>query len=133
MRRCLFVMAAVSFLSISIAASAQTTFVYTANTLGSSISIYKLNTTTGTLTATGGSPFQADSPAYLAPAAAGKFLVVSGGSCPFCGLQTFGINPTIGALTLSHSYEQIGSVDFLVGQIAQDTAGTTIYTQGTLS
>ncbi|HET9364338.1 MAG TPA: beta-propeller fold lactonase family protein, partial [Candidatus Angelobacter sp.] len=114
------------------AASAQTTYAYTANTLGSSISIYKLNTTTGALTQTGGSPFQNDSPAYLAASASGKFLVVSGGQCPACGLQTFAITPTSGALTFSHSYDQIGSVLFLVGQIASDATGNTIYAQGSI-
>lgn len=127
-----FVLSAMALVfGFSMAASAQTTFAYTANTLGSSISIYKLNTTTGALTQTGGSPFQNDSPAYLASSASGKFLVVSGGSCPGCGLQTFSINPTTGALTFSHSYEQIGAVSFPVGQVSNDATGATIYTQGT--
>ena len=112
-------------------ASAQSTFVYTANTLaGGGISIYKLNTTSGALVPTG-PQFQNDSPAYLAASAGGKFLIVSGGSCPGCGLETFAINPTTGALTFSNSYEQIGSVTFLVGQIESDVAGNTIYSQGT--
>lgn len=128
-----FVLAAIAIVcSFSMAASAQTTYAYTANTLGSSISIYKLNTTTGALTQTGGSPFQNDSPAYLAASAGGKFLVASGGQCPECGLETFAITPTTGALTFSHSYEQIGSVIFLVGQIASDAAGNTIYAQGSI-
>ncbi|HZS27571.1 MAG TPA: beta-propeller fold lactonase family protein [Candidatus Angelobacter sp.] len=128
-----FVLAAIAIIcSFSLAASAQTTYAYTANTLGSSISIYKLNTTTGALTQTGGSPFQNDSPAYLAASASGKFLVVSGGECPGCGLQTFAINPTTGGLTLSNAYEQIGSVLFLSGQIASDAAGNTIYAQGSI-
>lgn len=128
-----FVLAAIAIVcSFSLAASAQTTYAYTANTLGSSISIYKLNTTTGALTQTGGSPFQNDSPAYLAASAGGKFLVASGGQCPECGLETFAITPTTGALTFSHSYEQIGSVIFLVGQIASDAAGNTIYAQGSI-
>jgi 6-phosphogluconolactonase (cycloisomerase 2 family) len=111
-------------------ASAQSTFVYTANTLaGGGISIYKLNTTTGALASTG-PQFQNDSPAYLAANAGGKFLVVSGGQCPGCGLQTFAINPTTGALTLAQAYEQIGTVTFLVGQLESDAAGATIYTQG---
>lgn len=128
-----FVLAAIAIVcSFSMAASAQTTYAYTANALGSSISIYKLNTTTGALTQTGGSPFQNDSPAYLAASAGGKFLVASGGQCPECGLETFAITPTTGALTFSHSYEQIGSVIFLVGQIASDAAGNTIYAQGSI-
>ncbi|HZU30884.1 MAG TPA: beta-propeller fold lactonase family protein, partial [Candidatus Angelobacter sp.] len=130
---CHFVFAAMALVfGLGTAASAQTTFAYTANTLGGSISIYKLNTTTGALTQTGGSPFQNDAPAYLASSAGGKFLVVSGGECPGCGLQTFAINPTTGALTFSHSYEQLGAVTFLVGQIVNDAAGNTIYAQGTI-
>ena len=113
-------------------ASAQTTFVYTANTLaGGGISIYKLNPTTGALVSTG-TQFQNDSPAYLAAGAAGKYLVVSGGSCPACGLETFAINSTTGALTIKQAYEQIGTVVFLVGQLESDAAGNTIYTQGTV-
>src|SRR5579871_2633973 len=124
---CLFIFAAAT------AASAQSTFVYTANALaGGSISIYKLNTTTGALTPTGGSPFQDDSPAYLASTASGKFLVVSGGSCPGCGLQIFSIDPTTGALSFANAFEQIGSVLFGVGQLANDLPGTTIYTSGTV-
>ncbi len=128
-----FILAAIfCFLGLGTLASAQSTFVYTANTLaGGGISIYKLNTTTGAL-ASSGAQFQNDSPAYLASTAGGKFLVVSGGSCPGCGLETFAINPTTGALTFANSYEQIGTVTFLVGQVANDAAGTTIYTQGTI-
>src|SRR5262249_48266781 len=88
-------------LALTTAASAQTTFAYTANTLNRPISIYKLNTLTGALTQTGGSPFASDTPAYLAAARGNKFLVVSGGQCPGCGVQTFAINPSTGALTLS--------------------------------
>jgi 6-phosphogluconolactonase (cycloisomerase 2 family) len=111
-------------------ASAQTTFVYTANTLaGGGISIYKLNPTTGALVSTG-PQLQNDSPAYLAVGAGGKFLIVSGGSCPGCGLETFAIDPATGALTIKQAYEQIGTVVFLVGQVANDVTGTTIYTQG---
>jgi 6-phosphogluconolactonase (cycloisomerase 2 family) len=113
-------------------ASAQSTFVYAANTLGGSISIYKLNTTSGALTPTGGSPFQNDQPGYLASTAGGKFLIASVGGCPACGLETFAITPTTGALTFSHSYDQIGSVVFQAGQIANDVPGTTIYAQGSL-
>ena len=128
-----FVLVALAFVcSMSLAASSQTTYAYTANTLDSTISIYKLNTTTGALTQTGGSPSQSDSPAYLAASAGGKFLVTSGGECPECGLQTFAISPTTGALTFSHAYEQIGSVIFLVGQIASDATGNTIYAQGSI-
>jgi Lactonase, 7-bladed beta-propeller len=124
---CLFTFAAVT------AASAQSTFVYAANALtGGSISIYKLNTTTGALTPTGGSPFQNDSPAYLASTAGGKFLVVSGGQCPGCGLEIYSINPTTGALSFANAFEQIGSVIFTVGQVANDSAGTTIYTPGSI-
>ena len=114
-------------------ASAQTTFVYTANALeGGSISIYKLNPTTGALTPTGGSPLQNDSPAYLAATAGGKFLIVSGGSCPGCGIQVFAINPATGALTLAHAYEQIGAVTVQGSQVISDPAGTTLYTFGTM-
>jgi hypothetical protein len=124
---CLFTFA------VATAASAQSTFVYTANALtGGSISIYKLNTTTGALTPTGGSPFQNDSPAYLASTAGGKFLVVSSGTCPGCGLEIYSINPTTGALSFANAFEQIGSVIFEVGQLANDPAGTTIYTPGTI-
>jgi hypothetical protein len=131
MRSRLFVLAVlVCAFGLGTIASAQSTFVYTANTLGGSISIYKLNTTTGALTPTGGSPFVNDQPDYMASTASGKFLVVSGGQCPGCGLQTFAINPTSGALTFSHSYEQIGSVNFQATQIVSDAAGTTIYAQG---
>ncbi len=131
MRSCLFVLAVlVCTFGFATVASAQSTFVYTADTLGSSISIYKMNTTTGALTASGGSPFQNDQPDYLASTAGGKFLVVSGGQCPGCGLQTFAINPTTGALTLSHAYEQIGAVSFQATQIVSDATGNTIYAQG---
>ena len=131
MRSRLFVVAVlVCSFGFATAASAQSTFVYTANTLGSSISIYKMNTTTGVLTASGGSPFQNDQPAYMASTAGGKFLVVSGGQCPGCGLQTFAINPSTGALTLSHAYESIGAVSFQSTQIVSDAGGTTIYAQG---
>src|ERR1700761_8078050 len=120
------------FFGLGTVASAQNTFVYTANTLaGGGISIYKLNTTTGALSPSG-AQFQNDSPAYLASTAGGKFLVVSGGECPACGLETFAINPTTGALTFANSYEQIGSITPLVGQIESDAAGTTIYVQGTI-
>lgn len=128
-----FVLVTMAFLcSFSLAASAQTTYAYTANTLDSTMSIYKLNTTTGALTQISTSPFAADSPAYLAASAGGKFLVVSGGECPACGLLTYAITPATGAVTFSHSYDQIGSVIFLVGQIASDATGNTIYAQGSI-
>jgi hypothetical protein len=73
MRSRLFVLAVlVCAFGLAAVASAQSTFVYTANTLGGSISIYKMNTTTGALTATGGSPFQNDQPDYMASTAGGK-------------------------------------------------------------
>jgi 6-phosphogluconolactonase len=131
-----FVLAALVFIfvvGLGTVASAQTTFVYTANALeGGSISIYKLNPTTGALTPTGGSPFQNDSPAYLASTAGGKFLIVSGGSCRGCGIEVFAINPTTGALTLAHAYEQIGTVTVQGSQVISDPAGTTLYTFGTI-
>ena len=112
-------------------ASAQSTYVYTANTLaGGGISMYKLNTTTGALVPIG-PQFQADTPAYLAASAGGKFLIASGGECPPCGLEVFSINPATGALTFVNSSEQLGAVTFLVGQLANDATGNTIYAQST--
>jgi hypothetical protein len=70
-------------------ASAQTTFVYTADTLGgvnSGISVYKLNTTTGALSSSG-AQFPDDAPAYLASTASGKFLVVSVACAPVADLK----------------------------------------------
>ncbi len=130
----LFSVAAVSFLLfLSTAAWSQSkTFVYTANALDNSISIYTLNTTTGALVPSGGSPFQADFPNYLAGALGGKYLVSSGGECPGCGLETFSINPTTGALTFSHAYEQIGSVIFQAAQIASDASGASLYAEGSI-
>ncbi len=126
-----FLAALFCLLGLGTLASAQSTFVYTANALaGGGISVYKLNTTTGAL-APVGAQFPADSPAYLASSAGGKFLVASGGECPACGLETFAVNPTTGALTFSHSFDQVGSITPLVGQLASDAAGTTIYVQGT--
>jgi 6-phosphogluconolactonase (cycloisomerase 2 family) len=122
------------FFGLCSVASAQSTFVYTANTLAGqsgAISVYKLNTTTGALSPSG-AQFPDDAPNYLASTASGKFLVVSRVNCPTCGLETLSINPTTGTLTFSHSYEQIGTVLFKGGQIASDAAGRTIYAQGAL-
>ncbi|HEY5029814.1 MAG TPA: hypothetical protein VIK39_15510 [Candidatus Angelobacter sp.] len=47
--------------------SAQSTFVYAANTLGGSISIYKLNTTSGALTPTGDRHSRMTSPVTWLP------------------------------------------------------------------
>lgn len=113
-------------------ASAQTTFAYTANTLAGqsgTISVYKLNTTTGALVPSG-AQFPDNEPAYLGSTTSGKFLVVSRMDCPTCGLETLAINPATGALTFSHSYEQIGAVVFAGGQIATDTTGATVYADG---
>jgi 6-phosphogluconolactonase (cycloisomerase 2 family) len=118
--------------SFGVASSAQTTFAYTANTLNSTISIYTLNTTTGALTQTSTSPFAADSPAYLVSASGGKFLVASAGECPDCGLEVYAINGTTGALTFKNAFDQIGTVTFLVGQIATDATGATVYAAGTI-
>lgn len=59
-----------------------------------------------------------------------EILVVSGGQCPGCGLQTFAIDPSTGALTFSHSYDHIGAVSFQATQIASDAGAATIYAQG---
>jgi 6-phosphogluconolactonase (cycloisomerase 2 family) len=120
------------FFGFGTVASAQTTFAYTANTLAGqsgTISIYKLNTTTGAL-APSGAQFPDNDPAYLASTTGGKFLVVSRVDCPTCGLETLAINLTTGALTFSHSYEQIGAVSFDGGQIATDATGETLYADG---
>src|ERR1700761_5954552 len=120
------------FFGLVTVASAQSTFVYTANMFAGqtgTISIYKLNTTNGALTPVG-AQFPEAEPAYLASTANGKFLVVSRGECPTCGIETLAINPTTGALTFTQFYEQIGAVEFVDGQIANDAPGTTIYAQG---
>jgi 6-phosphogluconolactonase (cycloisomerase 2 family) len=126
--------AAVSFLlCLSTAAWSQSkTFVYTANALDDSISIYSFNSSTGALVPSGGSPFPANFPNYLTAALGGKYLAVSGGECPSCGLQTFSINTGTGALKFSHAYEQIGSVIFQAAQIASDASGASLYADGSI-
>jgi 6-phosphogluconolactonase (cycloisomerase 2 family) len=117
------------FFGLGTVAFAQSTFVYTANTLAGqsgTISVYKLNTTTGALVPSG-AQFPDNAPTDLASTTGGKFLVVSRGNCPTCGLETLAINPTTGALTFSHSTQQIGAVQVDGGQIATDATGETVY------
>jgi DNA-binding beta-propeller fold protein YncE len=125
-------LALVSFLlCLNTAAWCQSkTFVYTANALDGSISSYNLNRTTGALTPTGGSPFPTNFPDYLAATLSGRYLVSSGGQGSDCGLTTFSINHTTGALKFAHGYQQIGSVLFQCTQIISDPTGTTLYADG---
>lgn len=116
---------------LSPAARAQSkTFVYTANTLDSSISIYTFNSSTGALVPSGGSPFKNDTPGYLASALSGKYLVVSGGTFPGFGLQTFSINHGNGDLKPAHTYGSIGVIAYSGTQIATDATGRTLYAEG---
>jgi 6-phosphogluconolactonase (cycloisomerase 2 family) len=118
-------------IALSTAAWAQSkTFVYTANTLDSSISIYTFNSHTGALVPSGDSPFKTDTPGYLASALDDKFLVVSGGTCPGCGLQTFSINHGNGDLKPAHAYGSIGVIAYSGTQIATDATGRTLYAEG---
>ena len=118
---------------LSITAWSQSqTLVYTANALDNSISAYHFNSTTGALTQISGSPFQANFPDYLASALSGRYLASSGGEGADCGLTTFSINPTTGALKLAKDFQQIGSVFFPCTQIVSDPAGTTLYADGTI-
>lgn len=108
------------------------TFVYTADTLGGSISIYFLNPSTGALIQTGNSPVAFDTPGFLAPALGGRFLVVSGGTCAVCGIATFGINPTNGALEGGKGFSQVGSVIFQGAEVITDPSGATLYAGGSV-
>lgn len=118
-------------LILSTAAWAQSkTFVYTANTLDSSISIYIFNSKTGDLVPSGGRSFKNDTPVHLASALGGKYLVVSGGTSPAIGVQTFSINPDNGTLKPAHAYGQFGVVALTGNQIATDATGHTLYAEG---
>lgn len=102
------------------------TFVYTANTLDNSISIYSFNSNTGALVPSGGSPFKIDTPSDLASALHGKYLVVNGAA----GLQTFSIDPRNGALKLAHVFAPVTVVAVVANQIATDATESTLYVQG---